>query len=63
VRRPFWIDPTAQHWLGLIITIIALSLGGPFWFDLLDAIINVRSAGPKPPTKADTSSPGATKST
>jgi hypothetical protein len=34
--------------LGLLITIIAVSLGAPFWFDLLKCIINVRMAGEKP---------------
>lgn len=34
--------------LGLLITIVAVSLGAPFWFDLLKCIINVRMAGEKP---------------
>ncbi|HWT05899.1 MAG TPA: hypothetical protein VN224_09110, partial [Xanthomonadales bacterium] len=34
--------------LGLLITIIAVSLGAPFWFDLLKCVINVRMAGEKP---------------
>jgi hypothetical protein len=33
---------------GLSITIFAISLGAPFWFDLLKNLINLRSAG-KPP--------------
>jgi hypothetical protein len=46
-----------KHWvlralwpklLGLILTAIAVSLGAPFWFDLLNKIINIRSAGRAP---------------
>jgi hypothetical protein len=31
------------HWLGWLITGLAISLGAPFWFDLLNKIIVVRS--------------------
>jgi hypothetical protein len=34
--------------LGLFVTGLALSLGAPFWFDLLSRFINIRSAGIKP---------------
>lgn len=34
--------------LGWIITAIAISLGAPFWFDLLKKIVNLRSSGNKP---------------
>lgn len=34
--------------LGWIITAIAISLGAPFWFDLLKKIVNLRSTGEKP---------------
>jgi hypothetical protein len=34
--------------IGLIVTGLALSLGAPFWFDLLGKFVNVRGAGPKP---------------
>jgi hypothetical protein len=33
---------------GLILTGLALSLGAPFWFDLLGKFMNLRGAGPKP---------------
>jgi hypothetical protein len=45
-------DPSA--WLfsltGWLVTGFAISLGAPFWFDLLQKLmnINVRGAGPKP---------------
>ena len=36
--------------LGLLITTLAVSLGAPFWFDLLRNIANLRSSGPAPST-------------
>jgi hypothetical protein len=45
-------EMTAYSWavkvLGWIITAIAISLGAPFWFDLLRKIVNLRSSGNKP---------------
>lgn len=34
--------------LGWIVTAIALTLGAPFWFDLLQKFVNIRGAGAKP---------------
>jgi hypothetical protein len=34
---------------GLLLTFIAISLGAPFWFDILKTLVNVRNAGNKPP--------------
>ena len=49
--------------LGLLITTIATSLGAPFWFDLLNKFINIRSTikpqTPKP-VQADSKPKGAT---
>jgi hypothetical protein len=39
----FWL-----YLLGLVITMFAISLGAPFWFDLLVKFINIRRAGKKP---------------
>ena len=36
------------HLLGWLLTAAALSLGAPFWFDLLKKFINLRGAGQKP---------------
>ena len=36
------------HFLGWLLTAAALSLGAPFWFDLLNKFINLRGAGQKP---------------
>jgi len=43
--------------VGLFLTGLAVSLGAPFWFDILNKIINLRSAGAKP-EKAATASAG-----
>jgi hypothetical protein len=34
--------------LGWIVTALAISLGAPFWFDLLRKLVNIRSSGTKP---------------
>jgi len=43
------------HLLGWLLTAIAVSLGAPFWFDLLDKFINIRSSGGVPAQKTDPS--------
>ncbi len=44
-------DPLAwvQKLLGLLLTVGAIQLGAPFWFDLLSKIVRVRSTGAPPP--------------
>jgi hypothetical protein len=34
--------------LGWLFTVLAVSLGAPFWFDLLNKLVNLRGAGKKP---------------
>ena len=34
--------------LGFLLTALAVSLGAPFWFDLLKKLVNIRSAGARP---------------
>ncbi len=48
-----WHDPIKdslrpQVFLGWLLTVLALSLGAPFWFDLLNKFMNVRFAGKSP---------------
>ena len=50
-RGGFWLR---RHLLGFIITAAALSLGAPFWFDLLNKLVSLRSAGQKPVPEAAT---------
>jgi len=38
-----------QKLIGLLLTIGAIQLGAPFWFDLLSKIVRVRSTGAPPP--------------
>ncbi|MDB5532748.1 MAG: hypothetical protein JWO28_1063 [Hyphomicrobiales bacterium] len=51
------LDRLSQHALGWLITALAATLGAPFWFDTLNRVISIRSAGkapeeePKPPKK------------
>jgi hypothetical protein len=48
--------PSQWDWLnklaGLALTAFAVSLGAPFWFDLLNRFMNIRSAGKSPAEKA-----------
>src|SRR5258708_4033983 len=39
--------------VGLGITVFAVSLGAPFWFDLLNKVSNLRATGPKPETRIE----------
>ncbi len=39
-----WWEQVMWHWLGWLLTALAISLGAPFWFDLLNKFIVVRSA-------------------
>jgi hypothetical protein len=41
---------------GWLITILAVSLGAPFWFDTLSKFMNVRSAGKPPDQSSGTAS-------
>ncbi len=50
----FWQSLSNNFWqiltkaIGLFLTVLAVSLGAPFWFDMLNKFINIRSAGAKP---------------
>ncbi len=45
-------DWLSSHFLGFLITSVALSLGAPFWFDLLNKLVSLRSTGQKPVPEA-----------
>lgn len=47
----FWSFIFSIHFLGLFITALMLSLGAPFWFDLLKKLVAIRGAGVKPEEK------------
>lgn len=46
-----WRDTIRFHLFGWVLTAFALSLGAPFWFDILNKVINIRSAGKAPEEK------------
>ena len=39
-----WLQQFYWHWLGWLITALAVSFGAPFWFDMLNKFIRIRSA-------------------
>jgi len=44
--RTSWLAGTVVgHLLGWLITILAIALGAPFWFDMLNKFVNLRGAG------------------
>ncbi|MGI8430754.1 MAG: hypothetical protein ACR2MW_00470 [Chthoniobacterales bacterium] len=45
------LDALRRHILGWVLTALAATLGAPFWFDLLNRFINIRSAGKAPEEK------------
>jgi hypothetical protein len=49
-----WIQTIRFHLLGWLLTAFAISLGAPFWFDMLNKVINIRSAGRAPEEKPKT---------
>ena len=42
------VNPWWHKVVGLLVTVIAASLGAPFWFDALSKLANLRSVGAKP---------------
>jgi hypothetical protein len=44
---------------GLLITILAISLGAPFWFDVLQKFTNFRAAGQRPKSTETPAETGA----
>jgi hypothetical protein len=47
----YWFQTVRFHFLGWLLTAFAISLGAPFWFDILNKIINIRAAGKAPEEK------------
>jgi hypothetical protein len=47
-----WRDTIGYHFVGWLLTTIAISLGAPFWFDLLNRFVSVRASGSPPPDEA-----------
>ncbi|ONH24527.1 hypothetical protein [Pseudofrankia asymbiotica] len=57
VTDPRAVPDDAGDWalkaLGWLVAAAALTVGAPFWFDLLGRLVNMRSAGPKPKPAAE----------
>jgi len=49
----FTLNWVLEHLLGWLMTAVAVSLGAPFWFDVLKKFINLRSAGLVPKTSKE----------
>jgi len=61
LRQPSYWPAHLQHFVGhhvagWLVTTAAVSFGAPFWFDLIQKLVNLRSAGPKPGS-ADSATP------
>jgi hypothetical protein len=56
--KPWWILPgwALSKLFGLLLSVFAVSLGAPFWFDTLSKFINLRGAG-TPPGETKKSAP------
>jgi hypothetical protein len=48
-RPPTALYPLLLKFIGLLISVLAVSQGAPFWFDLLQKAVNLRLAGDVPP--------------
>jgi hypothetical protein len=48
LKSPIQSGNAGEKIAGLLLTAIAISLGAPFWFDILKGLVNVRMAGAKP---------------
>ena len=47
-----WIGSLlGKHLLGWFVTVVAVTLGAPFWYDVLKKLVNIRSAGQTPETR------------
>ena len=47
------VGDVLRHFPGWFLTIVAVSLGAPFWFDVLNKIMKLRNAGRVPPKGKD----------
>ncbi len=46
--RQLSIFELGTKFLGFILTALAISMGAPFWFDMLKKLVNIRSSGARP---------------
>jgi hypothetical protein len=55
-HAPLDVSSWALKLLGLLLSVLAVSLGAPFWFDALSKLGQLRATGPKPAKSAPPSS-------
>ena len=48
----FYTKWAMLKFVGLMLTALALTLGAPFWFDMINKLVNIRSSGNKPEDEA-----------
>lgn len=48
-----WAGWVTTHLIGWLLTVLLISLGAPFWFDLLGRLVSLRAAGGRPGTAAE----------
>lgn len=48
----YWNQMSVEQVIGWVITALAVSLGAPFWFDLLNKVMKIRGTGSKPEEEA-----------
>ena len=48
---------TFQRLVGWILTVLAISMGAPFWFDLLNKVTNLRASGKPPASGGESTAP------
>jgi hypothetical protein len=59
IRKTF---TSLNLFLGFLITALAIALGAPFWFDLLNKFVNLRVSGNKPESTKEESASSKTAS-
>jgi hypothetical protein len=47
-KKPWAWTKWLERVIGWLLTLLAISLGAPFWFDILNKIVNIRFAGKSP---------------
>ncbi len=47
ILKPQWPTEIPKNLPGWLVTVFAISLGAPFWFDILSKAVNLRAAGKK----------------
>ncbi|WP_207426607.1 hypothetical protein [Pedobacter sp. SYSU D00535] len=52
----YFFSLLGKHWPGFLLTALAISLGAPFWFDLLNKLMKLRTSVKQPQSSTNTNS-------